>query len=352
LISDILSVIDKQPESNEKIDNWQSFNDIWASYIHGFKQELPDFKQSMKNLEQVEFTTFWLEQTIEKLEFYLNIGILLTKDNERIKEVITILRIANRFASDRDFDNRESCLNEILRKINSLEKDILEYPTPFAFEAIRHILPTIKTVTENAQRELYTAFKPELSVDIISSNTFLSNSGKECEMRFTLKNKSYCQTVREIVFTSSTHNFSISGENKDYIKGGGEETLVINVKPTELQIKNKAFQFDLTVTYKYYEAPSVSATGTMEREFSINLFNENDFIEIDNPYMAIDTSGEVRDESMFFGRGIFIDKIVNTLQNKDGSLLRSKCIALFGQKRAGKSSILYHLEKNIKSAYS
>jgi hypothetical protein len=127
--------------------------------------------------------------------------------------------------------------------------------------------------------------------------------------------------------------------------------LIIAVKPTADQISRKAFQFNLTIKYKYMVSPDDTIEDCLSEDFSINLFKEADFIEINNPYSAIDTSGEVRDKNMFFGRDEFIAGIVNNLRNKDNTLLRSKCIALFGQKRAGKSSILYHLENKIKSAY-
>lgn len=330
--------------------NTKSLEDLWSKYIFWFKQKLQDFKQAVKEIDKIEFSTFWLEHNIEKLEQYLRYNIILAKDNERMKEVIGLLNIANRFVTDKDFDNRETALRDIIRKGRSLEKDIFESPTPFAFDTVRQILPEICSVAERKLIELFVAYKPELSVEIINSNTFLNN--RECELRFVLKNKLYCQTVREIDISSATHTTCITRDiNKDYVKGGNDETLIIAVKPTADQISRKAFQFNLTIKYKYMVSPDDTIEDCLSEDFSINLFKEADFIEINNPYSAIDTSGEVRDKNMFFGRDEFIAGIVNNLRNKDNTLLRSKCIALFGQKRAGKSSILYHLENKIKSAY-
>ena len=351
LISSITEVFETALgiENIENI-NAKNLEDLWNKYIFWFKQRLQDFKQAVKEIDKIEFSTFWLEHHIEKLEQYLRCKIILAKDNERMKEVIGLLNIANRFVTDKDFDNRETALRDIIRKGQSLEKDIFESPTPFAFDTIRQILPEICSVAERKLNELFIAYKPELSVEIINSNTFLNN--RECELRFVLKNKLYCQTVREIDISSTSHSSCITRDiNKDYIKGGNDETLIIAVKPTDEQISKKAFQFNLTISYKYLVSPNDTIEDLRSEDFSINLFKEADFIEINNPYSAIDTSGEVRDENMFFGRDEFISGIVNTLKNKDNTLLRSKCIALFGQKRAGKSSILYHLENRIKSTY-
>lgn len=352
---DLISSITEVFETALGIDSFENINsknleDLWIKYIFWFKQKLQDFKQAVKEIDKIEFSTFWLEHHIEKLEEYLRYNILLAKDNERMKEVIGLLNIASRFVSDKDFDNRETALRDIIRKGRSLEKDIFESPTPFAFDTVRQVLPEICNVAEKKLNELFVAYKPELSVEIINSNTFLNN--RECELRFVLKNKLYCQTVREIEISSTSHAACIMRDiNKDYIKGGNDETLIIAVKPTADQISRKAFQFNLTIKYKYLVSPDDTIEACWSEDFSINLFKEADFIEINNPYSAIDTSGEVRDENMFFGRDEFIAGIVNTLRNKDNTLLRSKCIALFGQKRAGKSSVLYHLENRIKSAY-
>ncbi len=45
---------------------------------------------------------------------------------------------------------------------------------------------------------------------------------------------------------------------------------------------------------------------------------------------------------MFFGRGIFIENIRNSILDS-----ASKCIIIYGQKRSGKSSVLYHLKEQL-----
>ncbi|WP_322816632.1 AAA family ATPase [Chloroflexus sp.] len=49
---------------------------------------------------------------------------------------------------------------------------------------------------------------------------------------------------------------------------------------------------------------------------------------------------------MFFGRDELIANIAKTLQS---SYHQSKCVIIYGQKRAGKSSILYHLKTRLQS---
>jgi len=75
----------------------------------------------------------------------------------------------------------------------------------------------------------------------------------------------------------------------------------------------------------------------MKKVFEI----EDEFEEIDNPYAEYAEGGPVNDPEMFYGHEELIQNIARSVRE---SRLQSKCIIIFGQKRAGKSSILYHLK--------
>ena len=67
----------------------------------------------------------------------------------------------------------------------------------------------------------------------------------------------------------------------------------------------------------------------------------DEFEKIKNPYAAYAGGGIVGDPDMFFGRDELIQNIAQAIQT---SHLQSKCVLVFGQKRSGKSSVLYHLK--------
>ena len=71
--------------------------------------------------------------------------------------------------------------------------------------------------------------------------------------------------------------------------------------------------------------------------------NPEDFIPADNKYATYAESAEVKEDDMFFGRETIINNIYNVVCNN------YKSFVFYGQKRAGKSSILYHLEKKLRS---
>ena len=69
---------------------------------------------------------------------------------------------------------------------------------------------------------------------------------------------------------------------------------------------------------------------------------ENEFESIENPYAAHAEGGIVGDPSMFFGRAEIIQRIAYIIRESQSE---SKYVLIYGQKRSGKSSILYHLKQ-------
>ncbi len=75
--------------------------------------------------------------------------------------------------------------------------------------------------------------------------------------------------------------------------------------------------------------------------FTLATHSQRSFGKIKNPYAAYAEGGIVGDAEMFFGREELIQNIAQTLQD---SRTQSRCVLVSGQKRSGKSSVLYHLK--------
>ncbi len=74
--------------------------------------------------------------------------------------------------------------------------------------------------------------------------------------------------------------------------------------------------------------------------------SSQEFQEIENPYAAYAEGGIVDNSEMFFGREDLIANVAKVLQV---SRNQSKCVVIYGQKRAGKSSILHHLKRKLQN---
>ena len=82
----------------------------------------------------------------------------------------------------------------------------------------------------------------------------------------------------------------------------------------------------------------------INEQLSLRLYSEEEFEVIPNPYEKLANGGPVKDTSMFYGRNEFIERITHAIIQAD-----SKQVVIYGQKRSGKSSVLYHLKKSLEN---
>ena len=73
------------------------------------------------------------------------------------------------------------------------------------------------------------------------------------------------------------------------------------------------------------------------------LYPDDDFRHLDNRYAPFAEGGPVDEPNMFVGRGELLDRLEHSLLAGSAS----KSIVMFGQKRAGKSSLLEHLRRRL-----
>ena len=104
-------------------------------------------------------------------------------------------------------------------------------------------------------------------------------------------------------------------------------------------LQTQTFSLSLCAQYRTRTEEQVQ---TPVENLSIRLYSEDEFEKIENPYAAYAEGGIVGDTNMFFGREELIRNIAQAIQE---SQLQSKCVLVFGQKRSGKSSVLYHLKE-------
>jgi AAA+ ATPase superfamily predicted ATPase len=83
----------------------------------------------------------------------------------------------------------------------------------------------------------------------------------------------------------------------------------------------------------------------MKNQLSLRLYSEDEFEAIPNPYEVFANGAAVEDIKMFYGRNEFIQRISEAIINTS-----SKQVVIYGQKRSGKSSVLYHLRKKLEAS--
>lgn len=73
-------------------------------------------------------------------------------------------------------------------------------------------------------------------------------------------------------------------------------------------------------------------------------------VPIYNAFEPYRNGSVVIERSMFYGRDKEIDSIIQQIGDGHGNVLRGRCLALYGQTRTGKSSLLYHLNNRLRES--
>jgi GTPase SAR1 family protein len=113
----------------------------------------------------------------------------------------------------------------------------------------------------------------------------------------------------------------------------------LSVKVSNKIAKEKATSINITC---FYNNRTQDEPVKLEKQLSLRLYSEDEFETIPNPYERLANGGPVTDRSMFYGRNEFINRITEAIISTD-----SKQVVIYGQKRSGKSSVLYHLKKSL-----
>lgn len=238
-------------------------------------------------------------------------------------------------------DKERSC-NFAKAQINQLITEIKEKPTKFSYEGFIPLLEKIEILLDKSFKTVEAASSPKVDISILGEANVLGNDNV---VPFQLKvesskNSSPIRNVKIIVQTTDDITFiEKSNEYFDSIDGGESHIFNLSVKVSNKIANEKATSINITC---FYNNRTEDEPIKLEAQLSLRLYSENEFEIIPNPYEKLANGGPVTDRSMFYGRNEFIDRITEAIISTD-----SKQVVIYGQKRSGKSSVLYHLKKSL-----
>ena len=112
------------------------------------------------------------------------------------------------------------------------------------------------------------------------------------------------------------------------------------VQPREAALRDRAFPIKAVAKYQNTLGELLS---TEEHSWTVGLYPDDAFHHVDNLYAPFAEGGPVDQPGMFVGR----DEQLVDLEQKLLAGSASKSIVMFGQKRAGKSSLIEHLRRRL-----
>lgn len=305
-----------------------------------YKAEFLDDLRSFDFLHDVKPTITWLEEGSKYLT-HLYIPGFSDLNARRLKQLQNIFETVLVSCKQLDNHSQQGLCGEIQKGCQTLLSDIEDCPDQFSLETIYRITFAIyRSVTQYMQRsaetlepqlELWLAknsYEPDsdllLAVQVVVENRIGRSSAESLQL-CTIEDKEFFTTLSQ-----SAPPISVAG--------GEKHILTVPLRITERALQEQSFSLDVSA---HYQTCLQENRETPVQEFSVHLAIER---EIENPYADYAEGGTVDDPEMFYGRDEFIRHLAGLIT---ASRALSKSFIIFGQKRSGKSSILYHLRKML-----
>ena len=319
-----------------------NFISLWDELRDRLAVETRDLRIDLRYFNNFQLTTAWLEHAIELAKGIVQ-RLRFDLDQNRIRHLQNILRRAVDLWGERQFEARERLCNQIADSCRDLLKETEESPTRTSVEMLYPIVENIQKTIGEYLDEIYETSKPELTLSMPVEDC--SGHQSNIEVEIVIENKLGCSPAEglELIIKKDDESFALDQPQiklEESLLGGRPRHFTIPLKLTDQALQSETFSLSASARYR-------TAAGAIEdtdiENFTIRLYSADEFQDIVNPY---NEGPVVSDPAMFYGRDRMIENIANSIREAQS---QNKCVVIYGQKRAGKSSILYYLEKSLEA---
>lgn len=215
-------------------------------------------------------------------------------------------------------------------------------PSPVSTMYLMPLFIKTRDMMERNLDKRYTETLPQITIVAIDDAHLI---GDDIELQFSISNESGFSRAINGTFTINTINDKDVSKLSLYyaldtpLLGGDKINAVFSVKSSFLNSENLEIDYD----FKYIDVRKIERTKHDKISLAIN--KGDDYEDFENPFIAHVKSNAVKDKSMFKGRDEIIDTICKYVLDD------YKGYVLYGQKRSGKSSVLYHITQRLRSGH-
>lgn len=265
-------------------------------------------------------------------------------DKQRLVEINKVLGRMTEYTQQQSYVERERLATIIKNTINDITEEIEKSPTKHSLELFHPYLLSLGEIVESHFNEVQKEAEPNQLINELSIDSYTPDLDSRIECQITIRNEQGKSPVNAILIQvkeSPTHEYVLEKKSinvTEALPGGQSITCQIPLSVTERAINFQVFTL-------YYQMSFTTRTGKqiqIDSTQPIKLYPVTDFQNIDNPYVYAQGSA-VKDEKMFYGREQLIANLLSSIRN----ISSDKSFVIYGQKRAGKSSVLYHLQKQL-----
>ena len=274
-------------------------------------------------------------------------AILLDNEVNVVKnDSIKVVSYLTDFNTSQKYNVIRDAFNNIIQKIDAIIPNLIDHPTEIGYETILPALRLLKKNVRDKFEELEQRADPTIEVDILESVEL--EDSKSVELKIAIRNSG--DSARSVHINSlNVYGEDLAEDNNiniDVTLPAGEEKL-INV---ELPLRDNAAEGKIAEVEFEIEYDDIYIATEQRIPTSSNLcktinFESKPFVEIENKFRQCSGGEELEaGNEMFYGR----NKLINDIQEAIFKGTKNQ-IAIYGQKRSGKSSLLNQIKGKLES---
>ena len=274
-------------------------------------------------------------------------AILLDNEVNIVKnDSVKIVSYVTDFNTGQKYNVIRDAYNNIIQKIDTIIPNLIDHPTEIGYETI---LPALKLLKKNVRdkfEELEQRADPTIEVDILESVEL--EDSKSVELKIEIRNSG--DSARSVHINSlNVYGDDLAEDNNiniDVTLPAGEEKQ-INV---ELPLRDNAAEGKIAEVEFEIEYDDIYIATEQRIPTSSNLcktinFESKPFVEIENKFRQCSGGEELEaGDDMFYGR----NKLISDIKEAIFKGTKNQ-IAIYGQKRSGKSSLLNQIKGKLES---
>jgi len=329
---------------NSDFSTVQKLGAAWEAKRQQFAKDLESINARLGTFSRFRFTSAALESLVRQLNG-IESRLLFDLDRQRIRRLAEIAEWAHKFSTAGEFEEKELNYQLATTQLDALKTDIIDNPTKQSCESFIPLVEHIRSLIEETFADVSRNSRPQLDVKL-TVRDYVPNESHEIRLQVGVANRPSSSPATSLeISVGPPDSLYFEGATCISSNGGvlrGGQTADIEVRLTVTAIGQKQSAFPVRIGVRFLDRDGL-LIDIPPAEYTVRLYTQADFREIVNVYAPYAEGGPVDNPGMFFGRSELIDAIASSLETGTGT----KYIVLYGQKRAGKSSVLEHLKRRL-----
>ncbi len=328
---------------------------------HGYLERARQFVDQFSVIEDVPHYLTQLESANGAVGRYF-----FSIDQERVLNAVNILNTIAAGLSEEDVDRKISQLQSVFGNIRHLLTQSESHPSKLSFEFLRPFMLKIQELLSAYLDNQFEKLQPTLTVE------HYELAGDGMRERLQISNESQRLSAMNIKLKEAkpygkNPGFIVDDNGSRATQGLGQT--IVGGKAAEISIPiqiypdaPKVLELSLTLAYErssHYNVEKGFAENQVEEvKVSVQIPRQTEAAEYirENKYahFAGGTAmqpGKNNAEEMFFGRESDIDTVYRMLTDDAGHFKTGSMVAIYGQKRCGKTSVMNFLAKRIQQEH-